>query len=302
MQNLKTSLGSMTTNLALATQYIKVGFGSAYKGFYGTSPGASRMIEEGIEIIDALKNPTEKLPWIDAFLNMNKIQSFGKWSQGKNFGTELPPLPAFQPSGPMLGPEVPPEGKQGQYTPFTPTGFGQGFGYQIGEMQNKLDDLYGSMAQKGKAFADITARAMADSFENFFFDVLDGRIKKLSEIFNNFFKSIAQSIARILSNQMAANIMGGVAGLFTSGAAGMMGSTPLTPNTGADGSIRVPFAPTAGRGKATTVEVINQSGQPVTGTTAYVREDSGRTIIGVVLNAVTNNPMGSRDILRGALA
>ena len=54
--------------------------------------------------------------------------------------------------------------------------------------------------------------------------------------------------------------------------------------------------------KATTVEIVNQSGTPVRGKTAYVQEDTGKVVVGVVLEAVMNNKMGSRDILKGALA
>ncbi len=117
-------------------------------------------------------------------------------------------------------------------------GWDRGIRDYLHNLQSAFDD--------GKKMADETARAMSQSFSDFFFDVFTGRLKTLEDYFMAFYQSIARAAADILSQQVVKSLLGLIPALGG-------GSLPLGSTFGVD-SILTPVGHTGG--------VMGQDGLP----------------------------------------
>jgi hypothetical protein len=64
-----------------------------------------------------------------------------------------------------------------------------------------------------------TAQAMSQSFDSFFFDVLETRLESFADYINSFLKSVARALYGTVSGQAAESIIAGLGGLFGGGGA-----------------------------------------------------------------------------------
>ena len=171
----------------------------------------------------------------------------------------------------------------------------------------------------GKQVQDVgreTASAMNSMFSDMFFDAMTGQIKSLSDYFSNFLKSLAKSISQALSNAMTSKLLGslfgGLPGRATGGPVnnqpyivGENGPEIFVPQSHGrivnNDSLRNMSGATGGSGDIQ-VNIINQSGQEVGVAKTETKFDGAKTIITLVMEALSKNTNGSRDILRGMMA
>jgi hypothetical protein len=177
--------------------------------------------------------------------------------------------------------------------------FTTGWRVAMGQITEDFNQTFGSMVALGRESAKEIAMAMSDSFNDFFVDAIEGRIRQFKDYLLDFFKSIGRAIANMLSQYIAVQALGAI----------MPGVAPAAAAGGATAAGGANTAVAVGRGKATavgatspTIQIINNSGTPLTGTAAYSQTDMGETIMTIVLDAVGRNKGGSRDALRGMLA
>jgi tape measure domain-containing protein len=176
-----------------------------------------------------------------------------------------------------------------------PDSFLEGMNRGLDEMTKKFDEAYGTWEKKGVAFAEITARSMGDAFDEFFFDVLEGNLKKATDYFNSFFKSIAKSIAQIVNQQIAMGIVSGIVGSFggtLQGGSYQTAPVNRTPTTGGGTMVAKPMQ----------VNIINESGQPVRAKSATASQSASGMALNLVIEGLSRNENGSRDAMRAMLA
>lgn len=111
---------------------------------------------------------------------------------------------------------------QQTYREWTGTGMA-GFKYGLQEyMWNPSYTMFNQM----RGLATETANAMSQSFETFFFDAFEGRLKSFQDYFLSFLKAIQQALAKVLAQQVAMGMISGVMGLFRGGASPAVSNTP----------------------------------------------------------------------------
>jgi hypothetical protein len=71
-------------------------------------------------------------------------------------------------------------------------------------------------AQFGRQMAQTTAQNMGRSFRTLFFDLMEGRLKRLSDYFKSFAGTILRALNQIMANRLAQQIFAGLASLFGS--------------------------------------------------------------------------------------
>jgi lambda family phage tail tape measure protein len=76
-------------------------------------------------------------------------------------------------------------------------------------LEQYLDSI-GSTFQKAVTLAQATAQAMESAFSDFFFDLMTGKLKKLSDYVMNFLMLIARAVSNFMAQQMVGNIMLGL--------------------------------------------------------------------------------------------
>jgi phage-related minor tail protein len=71
-------------------------------------------------------------------------------------------------------------------------------------------EMINDWSNTGKQMYDLakeTAQAMQSAFSDFFFDLMEGNLKSLSDYINAFLKSVARSLSDIMSQQVSASIL-----------------------------------------------------------------------------------------------
>jgi hypothetical protein len=177
----------------------------------------------------------------------------------------------------------------------------EGFRSAIQGMIVDFKEMFDSFEKIGAYAAKTISEAMANGFNEFFIDAMEGRLKQFKDYLLGFFKEIGAAISRLLSQYLAQQLLGS--------ALGSMGGGPAATGTGNPPSPVANAAYPAGRGKATSgatstpsIQIINNSGTPLQGSSSTQTNDIGETIMVIVLDAVGRNKGGSRDALRGMLA
>jgi lambda family phage tail tape measure protein len=107
-------------------------------------------------------------------------------------------------------------------------GFGRGMNDWIGKMKSGFE--------YAKDMANSTAQAMSQSFGDFFFDVMTGKIKKLSDYITGFLTSIARAMANVMGEMAARQLITGAMGMFSGGVPS--GGTTM-PATGGSPSVNM---------------------------------------------------------------
>jgi lambda family phage tail tape measure protein len=82
----------------------------------------------------------------------------------------------------------------------------------LSAMELGFEDILKEWSKTGDQMYNLareTAQAMQQAFSDFFFDIMDGKLKSLADYVNAFLKSIARSIANIMAQEAAASIMSG---------------------------------------------------------------------------------------------
>lgn len=175
--------------------------------------------------------------------------------------------------------------------------FRAGWDKSLRSVANEYKAKFGDMQKLGETFAKETTSALSGAFENFFFDVIEGRIKKLKDIFTDFAKSVARSIARITSERLAIQLIAGISGtsvsLDTTPKAGIHPSSSLQKSATSVSPVRKKT-----NAVGVKVEIVNQSNQPVQASDASVRDDGSGLVVSIVLDALSRNKGGLRDAVR----
>jgi hypothetical protein len=148
------------------------------------------------------------------------------------------------------------------------------WGRMLGGAENATSK-FSKEADKWKEIGMETAKSMSSTFNTFFVDVIEGRMKSFSDYLLSFLKDIASALSRIMSQMIVESAVKGIGGLFQ----------PATPSGGASN-------------KAMRVEVINQSGQPVQGN-AKTSRDAGGLVLSIVLDAINRDKGGMRTAIKG---
>jgi len=187
--------------------------------------------------------------------------------------------------------------------------FWAGFTKQTNDATNNFKERFKNAAKVGEETAKALSKAMSSAFNQFFLDAIEGKVLKFRDYLLSFLKEIAAMLAKIASQKLAEQILGQVGNYMTSG-----NKTP-TSNSDPEGIMVNSGAGTTGgggggipgRGKAqmrapTNVQVINNSGTPVEGTSSISSDEVGNQVMTIVLDSVNRNKSGSRDALRGMLA
>lgn len=200
-----------------------------------------------------------------------------------------------------------------------PPTFFDGFADQMTALKQKTELVFADMHGLGVRFADSLAAAMSSSLETAFFDVIEGRAVALEDILNNFFESIAKSMARIAADNITNSILGSVFGASGGGASpfsALFGGFranggPVTAGTSYIVGERGPELFTPGVSGGITpnsatgsmrVEIINNSSQALEVEEANGYQDIGGQILQFVVGGLSINKNGSRDSLRAMLA
>ena len=201
----------------------------------------------------------------------------------------------------------------------------QGFMAGIKQGVDEAADKFKTLGQLGKDMMQEMSKAMADSFNTFFVDVIKGKVKSLGDYINNFLKGIAKAMANMASQQMASSMMSSIqAGFFHSG--GVVGSGGN--RTGSFPASLFAFAPRLHNGlmpdeypailqkgeavipkdkvgqgvsgpRQVDVKIHNESGQPMQATKARSQFNMQRGVVEVWLDAYQRNAHGLRDALGG---
>lgn len=173
-------------------------------------------------------------------------------------------------------------------------------------------DTWGDFFTNIKTVGQETARAMRDSFQEFFFDAMTGQLKSLGDYINSFLKGVARAISNALANAFAQKLIGSLFGNILPGKAdggpvysgapyivGERGPELFVPS--ASGTIVPNHALKSASNSAPTVIVNVQNNL---GVKAEVKQetkfDGQRYIVGVVLDAYTRNIGGMRTVMAGA--
>lgn len=173
-------------------------------------------------------------------------------------------------------------------------------------------DTWGDFFTNIKTVGQETARAMRDSFQEFFFDAMTGQLKSLGDYINSFLKGVARAISNALANAFAQKLIGSLFGNILPGKAdggpvysgapyivGERGPELFVPS--ASGTIVPNHALKSASNSAPTVIVNVQNNL---GVKAEVKQetkfDGQRFIVGVVLDAYTRNIGGMRTVMAGA--
>lgn len=169
--------------------------------------------------------------------------------------------------------------------------------------------------------ASTTSESMAGSFSDLFYDSVHGQFKSLLDYALSIFDSISRAWSNMMG-QMAANALmnwlfpgsGGAAfagGGFSGGMPmlAMANGGPVAAGTAYRVGERGPemFVPSQnGRiipndqlGTNVQVNVINQTGQPVSASQGDVKFDGQQYVVNVLLDAIGRNVNGVRDVLKG---
>ena len=189
--------------------------------------------------------------------------------------------------------------------------FVRGMSKTMDVISKKWEETYGNMEKMGMKFAETTARAMGDSFDKFFFDVLEGNLKQAKDYFNDFFKSIARAIAQVANQRIAMGIINGIVGSI-----GGLSATPSNAGSNLGAGTYQTSQPTtmmstggsvlakAGAESMSapiSVNIVNESGQPVRAKSAQASQSTSGMLLSVVLEGLSRNEGGSRDALRGMM-
>lgn len=170
--------------------------------------------------------------------------------------------------------------------------FWMGFHSGLAEMKRKFFETFKDIEAVGAKSAEIMAKAMSGAFDDFFVDVIEGRMKQFKDYLLSFFKDIGRAISQILSQYLAMQAIGAIMPSF--GAA--KGAAPAT------GAAAGAAAGMKGKAMGTQIQIINNTGTPVSGSAAYSQNDAGEMVMSIVLDHISRNKGNSRDFLRGALA
>lgn len=151
--------------------------------------------------------------------------------------------------------------------------------------------------------AQDTAQAMQQAFSDFFFDLFTLELKSLGDYLNAFFRSVA----RALANYMSASFMGFLfPGTIPGRAAGgpvYAGQPYIVGERGPElfipnNSGRIVSNSSLGAPDVT-VNLINQSGQPIRQVERKTSFDGRRIIVDLIYSAAEDNIGGFGDFLRG---
>ena len=154
--------------------------------------------------------------------------------------------------------------------------------------------------------AATTAKAMGDTFSNIFYDGVHGKLESLADYAQAVFDSISRAWANMMGQmlaQAAFDYMFPGAGIGFGG--GRANGGPVLGGTAYLVGERGPeiFVPrsngTIVPNASVEVNLINQSGQPLNAKQGDVKFDGKRYVVGVLIEAVSDNTGGIRDILKG---
>lgn len=90
------------------------------------------------------------------------------------------------------------------------TTFGEGFRIGLSRSTRQME----TFAQTGARIAQITSTQMGSTFETFFFDLMEGRLKSLDQYFKGFFSAVGAAIMRLAAQQTAQLVVSSVTSLF----------------------------------------------------------------------------------------
>lgn len=154
--------------------------------------------------------------------------------------------------------------------------------------------------------AATTAKAMGDTFSSIFYDGVHGKLESLADYAQAVFDSISRAWANMMGQmlaQAAFDYMFPGAGIGFGG--GRANGGPVLGGTAYLVGERGPeiFVPrsngTIVPNASVEVNLINQSGQPLNAKQGDVKFDGKRYVVGVLIEAVSDNTGGIRDILKG---
>jgi len=161
-----------------------------------------------------------------------------------------------------------------------------GWGQAMKQIEEQWNNSWGEMTAIGKSSAELIARAMASSMDNFFFDAIDGKLKQFKEYLLSFLRDIARAMTQIMTQRI---VIGALSGMGLADPASSMKASPSV--RGKAGGVSSPA-----------VQIINNTGTPMQGSAQMTTGDMGEAVMSVVLDSVYRNKGGSRDMLRGMLA
>ena len=183
--------------------------------------------------------------------------------------------------------------------------FFKGWGEALKEAKDKYDFFMDDMTQTGKFMAKTVTGALSTQFDSFFTDLIDGKMKSFKDAIIGFLKDIAKAMSQAFSQKLSAQIMGGLGT-----AIGGMFQQPKVqgPVEFGQGRLVGPYANAypqstlapSFRGKQS-VEIINNTDQPVQASKATVRQDVNGQIMSIVLDSVRTNKGGARQALKASL-
>ncbi len=139
--------------------------------------------------------------------------------------------------------------------------FSGGVNQWLAETQDRLTDW----ARFGRQMARNTAQTMGRTFERLFFDLVEGRLRRLSDYFKAFAATILRALTRILAHRIAASLLAGSAGLFgTAATLGLGGTIGGLARGGIVPGRFLPIRALAGGGVAgrPTLGLIGEGGRP----------------------------------------
>ncbi|MBU0514319.1 MAG: hypothetical protein KJ621_06055 [Proteobacteria bacterium] len=85
-------------------------------------------------------------------------------------------------------------------------------GFRIGLLE--AERRVTTLAEAGRRVAETASQAMGQSFEQFFFDIMEGRVKRLDVYFKSFFSSVARAMMSLAAQRTASFIMSSLGSLF----------------------------------------------------------------------------------------
>jgi len=194
----------------------------------------------------------------------------------------------------------------------------------FGVSKKSLGSIVGQMTSTGEQIKQLwtdVAQSMSQSFQDFFIDALDGKMKSVTDYFKGFFRSIYSSIAAIASQRIAGSIINSFG--FTNasvkhagGIVGNAGRMSLIPSATFIGAPRLhnglagdefpailqkgeTVIPKGGTSQKIKIELINQSNQKMQTTKSSTRFNGQEQVVSLWIDALRDNKFGLRDVLGG---
>ena len=192
--------------------------------------------------------------------------------------------------------------------PSTFENFRAGIAKGAGEIVTSFDKAFGDVKKLGEAFAKSLAESMSASLNDFFFDVIEGRIQKLSEVIVGFLKNIARALVEIFTQKLVAQFLSALIPGVKEPPTGTAGTRTNLPSleqvqssvgglTKASLSgLSTPISASANNTNIK-IELINETGTPLQAKQTVRQISPSDYIISVVIDGLDRNRMGLRNAL-----